>query len=74
MNSRIRFLPLQSANGLLGGRKAVRGQGNFLSLKANERQVGQHHENVEKNLEYYHIIVFREWTQGIMVLPEFLNV
>ena len=36
-----------------------------LSLKADEPQVGQRHENVERNWEYYHIIIFPEQTYGI---------
>ena len=33
-----------------------------LSLKADEPQVGQLHEDVERKWEYYHIIIFPEWT------------
>jgi len=33
-----------------------------LSLKADEPQVGQRHEDVEKKRENYHIIIFPEWT------------
>ena len=33
-----------------------------LYLKADEPQVGQQHEDVERKLEYYHIIVFPERT------------
>ena len=31
-----------------------------LSLKADELQVGQRHEDVERKREYYHIIIFPE--------------
>ena len=33
-----------------------------LSLKADEPQVGQRHEDVERKREYYHIIIFPEMT------------
>ena len=33
-----------------------------LSLKADEPQVGQRQEDVERNWEYYHIIISQEWT------------
>jgi hypothetical protein len=45
-------------------------QSNFLSLKwetvlkADEPQVGQWHEDVEKTCEYYHIITFPEWNNS----------
>ena len=29
---------------------------------ADEPQVGQQHKDVERNWEYYHIIIFPEWT------------
>ena len=36
---------------------------NELSLKVVQPQVGQRHEDVERKLESYHIIVFfKEWT------------
>jgi hypothetical protein len=31
-------------------------------LKADEPQVGQQHEDAERKWEYYHIIIFPEWT------------
>ena len=40
--------------------------GNFLtldgklSLKVDEPQVGQRHEDVERNSKYYHIVIFPE--------------
>ena len=45
---------------LPGGRMSGRGQGNFLSLKADELQVGQRQEYMERKREYYHIIIFPE--------------
>ena len=69
MNPRIRIPPLPSANGLPRGR--MRGSrsrkllvfkmGNY-PWKADEPQVGQRHEDVERKWEYYHIIIFPERT------------
>jgi hypothetical protein len=42
-------------------------------LKADEPQVGQRYEAVESKWEYYHIIIFREWALGMMVLSERLR-
>jgi len=45
-----------------------RGQGNFLSLgwklslKVDDPQVDQEHEDVERKWEYYHITIFSEKT------------
>jgi hypothetical protein len=41
-----------------------------LSLKAVELQADQRHEDVERKWGFSHIIIFRAWTYGMMVLPE----
>ena len=68
----IGILLLANANGLFwrtDERVEVRAtscpQDRELSLKADEPQVGQRHEDVERNQEYYHIIVFPEWTYEV---------
>ena len=69
MNPRIWIFPLPSANGLLEAHmRSQRSEQLFspydgkLSLKANEPQVGQRHEDVERKRVYYHIIIFPEKT------------
>ena len=70
MNPGIRISPLQSANGFPRGRMSGERSGQCLvlkygklSLKADEAQVGQLHEDVERKREYYHIIIFPEKTK-----------
>ena len=67
MNPEIRILRLTSAEGILGGRderaevKATScPQDGKLSLKADEPQVGQGHEDEGRKLENYLIIIFPE--------------
>jgi hypothetical protein len=64
MNPGIRIIFLLSVNGLSEAGLAGRGQDNVfsLSLKANKPHVGQRHKGVERNWEYFHIIIFPEWT------------
>ena len=59
--------PFRRANERLDIR-ATSPQDQKLSLKAGEPQVGQQHEDMEKNWEYYHIIVFPEWTYRIYII------
>ena len=55
MNPRIRILPVPSAKGLLGGRMSGK-----LSWEADEPQVGQWREDMERKRKYYHIVIFPE--------------
>ena len=67
-NPGIRILPLPRANSLLGGRLSGQirttscPQDGKLYLKADEPQIDQRHEDVERKREYYHIIIFPERT------------
>ena len=53
-----------------------RGQENFrsydrkLSSKADEPQVGQRYEDVERNWEYYHTIIFLEMTGNFILIEK----
>ena len=50
-------------NNSLSEKKKSHDRGAELSLKADEPQVVQRHEDVERKWEYYHIIIFPERTR-----------
>ena len=70
MNPGIGVLPLPSANSPPKRRADERVEVSATScpwdeklyFKADEPKVGQRHENVERNWEYYYIIIFPEQT------------
>ena len=65
VNPGIRIFHLPGANGFLRERVQVRTtscQGGKLYLKADERQVGQRYEDVQKKQVHCHIIIFPERT------------
>ena len=61
MNPGIRISPNSLPGGRIEVKKTSRPQNGKLSLKADELQVGQRHEDVEWKQEYY-IIIFPERT------------
>ena len=68
MNFGIRFSLYQVPMAFSEGGWAGRVRDSFfsldgkLSLKVDETQIGQRHEEVERKREYYHIIIFPERT------------
>ena len=68
MNPGIRILPLSSTKDLIGADERVEVrvtsclQNEKVSLKADEPQVGQWHEDVGRKLEFYYITIFPEMT------------